>query len=82
MSIGSIDAYKQEMSIPFNSIRLSLSRLQASYDMAIKITNMYSSLSTEADLTLATEACIELLWMNKFVKEIHFKQDHYVVFLW
>lgn len=36
--------------------------------------------TTEAEFIAATEACKELLWMKKFLQEIGFKQDHYILF--
>jgi hypothetical protein len=36
--------------------------------------------TTEAELIAATEACKELLWMKKFLQELGFKQQQYVLF--
>ncbi|KAJ4719028.1 Retrovirus-related Pol polyprotein from transposon TNT 1-94 [Melia azedarach] len=41
----------------------------------------YVALSTtEAEFIAATEACKELLWMKRFLQELDFKQQQYVVF--
>jgi hypothetical protein len=36
--------------------------------------------TTESELIAATEACKELLWMKKFLQELGFKQQQYVLF--
>ena len=36
--------------------------------------------TTEALYIIAAEACKELLWMKRFMKELWFKQQHYVVY--
>lgn len=36
--------------------------------------------TTEAEFIAATEACKELLWMKKFLRELEFKQDKYELF--
>ncbi|KAJ4728518.1 Retrovirus-related Pol polyprotein from transposon TNT 1-94 [Melia azedarach] len=36
--------------------------------------------TTEAEFIAATEACKELLWMKRFLQELNFKQQQYVVF--
>lgn len=36
--------------------------------------------TTEAEFIAATEACKELLWMKKYVQELGFKQDQYVLY--
>ncbi|KAM7516588.1 hypothetical protein LguiA_006171 [Lonicera macranthoides] len=36
--------------------------------------------TTEAEFIAATEACKELLWMKKFLKELGFNQERYVLF--
>lgn len=36
--------------------------------------------TTEAEFIAATEACKELLWMKKYVQELGFKQERYVLF--
>ena len=34
----------------------------------------------EAEYIVATDACKELLWMKRFIHELGFKQQHYVVY--
>ena len=36
--------------------------------------------TTEAEFIAATEACKELLWMKRFLQELGFKQQRYIVF--
>ena len=36
--------------------------------------------SIEAEFIAVTKVCKELLWMKKFVQELGFKQDTYVMF--
>lgn len=36
--------------------------------------------TTEAEFIAATEACKELIWMKKFLHELGFKQEHYVMY--
>ena len=36
--------------------------------------------TTEADYIAATEACKEMLWMQRFLGEIRIKQDKYVLY--
>ena len=36
--------------------------------------------TTEAEYIAAAEACKELLWMKRFMQELGFKQQHYVIY--
>ncbi len=36
--------------------------------------------TTEAEFIAATESCKELLWLRKYIEELGFKQEHYVLY--